>query len=367
MPYKNKERLEELRHPDVVNGSHHHYPEDMRRFLMKYPSWNARFDASEPVYAIPLPACIERYLKIFFPDEEQRAAEIEYAQICWTHRCIGIWEKNQIRFPPLRQTRVAISSVPQDFLAKVFPDGLPDDSSIQTKREELDSTNERLLGIVGWCNTDPGFCKDRNDLRTSHESLPIEFRIRIGELHRASHSGSVVLDNGSVCEVSEVAALASFLELLVRFLDKWSIAQIVTWDWMLPQGPIAPDFLPDGHVSKPKHGVSVWIPTNYPLLDDDAFQKKIHDLQVIAANIQGMPTELVALAHHKSFAQMARVLHLEETLRSRFPEDLPRGGVEQLILMIVKYLDVKDDHARRLRHWISKCRNGNRDTIKDLA
>jgi hypothetical protein len=59
------------------------------------------------------------------------------------------------------------------------------------------------------------------------------------------------------------------------------------------------------------------------------------------------------------------MLHLERTLRSRFPAKFPHGGVTRLMEMATHYLQVSDERVEWLRATIVKRLGGADPTVTD--
>jgi hypothetical protein len=159
-------------------------------------------------------------------------------------------------------------------------------------------------------------------------------------------------------------ATATFARRVVSFLDRWGLMELATWDLPKPQGPLLPNLLPPGAAALPAHGVHVVLPLHYPLLSDDDLQRQILDFQRLAARDLGLNESLAGLPHHKGYASLFDVLHLERAIRTRLrPGRLAPGLVTRLEGAVAAALHVSLAQVQKCRKAISACLRGQRSRV----
>ena len=120
-----------------------------------------------------------------------------------------------------------------------------------------------------------------------------------------------------------VPALASDF---TAFCDRWGLIGIATWDLPLPQGPLLPSPLPAGAPALPVHGVHLILPVHYPLKGDDDLLELILGQQRALAEELGLDSAVAGLPHHRIYASILEVVHLERTITHRYAgARRPRG------------------------------------------
>jgi hypothetical protein len=321
------------------------FQDEFSAFRHTEPMWLERYPKSEAVYAIPWPLFSSGQLESLFTPSELMS-ERQFAAICRRHSFIGIRGEQPISFAPLLPAVIGPSTPERQGTSN---DGAPNTPQIQMMNRLLDGSDERRLGIAGFLSTEPAFLNEFKALQT----LAVECH---------GHEGI----SWPQPRPDPESSTSQYRTRLSAFMDKWCLSQIATWDWALPHGPLVPDDLAPSSSARPKNGVSIWVPSSYPLVGDDELFRKLRNLQKYRAEALGMSAMLVNLQHHEQYAQMARIIHLDTTLRSRFSVKPPRGYAGALDILAAKYIHTTAGVVKRSRKWIAKCRRGERDTILKL-
>jgi hypothetical protein len=159
---------------------------------------------------------------------------------------------------------------------------------------------------------------------------------------------------------------ATFQSKLASFLDKWGLCGLASWDLPIPQGPLLPDELPPNSQARPSNAIHVVVPLHFHLQGEDDLIRLVQQLQREKAMDLDLDASLPGLMHHSAYGAMFEVIHLERTIRSRFPGRAPRGLVGAIVDTAATHLSVGVDHIRRLRKAVSACRKGRRSQISWL-
>jgi hypothetical protein len=139
---------------------------------------------------------------------------------------------------------------------------------------------------------------------------------------------------------------------------------MATWDLPEPQGPLLPNPLLPGAPALPAHGIHLVLPLHYPLQGDEDLLRQVYEFQRQAVRDLGLNESLAGLPHHKAYATMFQIIHLERTARSRLPGGrVFRGFVTHLEGALAGHLGCSIDQVQKYRKAISACRRGRRDRI----
>ncbi|MDB5311567.1 MAG: hypothetical protein JWO38_5769 [Gemmataceae bacterium] len=326
----------------------------------RYPDWARALPTEDPVYAIPYEVIGGLALAHVF-GERGLEAEREFSQVCRDQRIVGVWGPHTVAYHLLTRTPFRPDQLPLDH--PVFRNsgwGPRELGLLQTATGRADAAADRLPGVVGWLLTEPSFLTERDGLRAEYLALPAEYRpsFPLGRV--------VVLDNPGENRTELPPTAAAFAGSLRRFLDRWGLTRLVTWDLPDPQGPLLPDPLPAGAPARPAHGVHLYVPIHYPLQGDDDLLRRVREFQRQQAIELGLAPGFGAIAHHAQYAQMFRLIHLDRAVRSRFAGRIPRGLVSAIEAAAAASLGISGESVRRLRNWVRICRAGQRATISRL-
>lgn len=320
------------------------------RFLTDHPAWATRFPPGSPVYRIPT----EAVELLSHPANGGRTppllsaadagTERAFDQLCSDLGAVGVWGTAPVRyaylgFPPPPPG----SSLP-------WWDGATavDRAEVEAGLRRTADAHERLVGVVGRLVTEPEFSRDRDRLRLSWEGLPEHSRPRFP------------LARTVVPPAGGGGTAGDFPDLLSRFLDRWGLTDLATWELPSPQGPLLPALLPPGAPALPRHGVHLVIPVHYPLQGADALLRQVKEAQRAEARALGLDPSLGGVGHHRGYAQLLRLTHLESAVAARERGPRPRGRVGQFVGAVADHLGVSEPHVVRLRKALSAFRRGRR-------
>src|SRR5262249_30217995 len=161
-----------------------------------------------------------------------------------------------------------------------------------------------------------------------------------------------------------VPEVAAFSQEVRSFLDRWGLTELATWDLPAPQGPLLPNPLPPGAPAVPAHGVHLILPLPCPLQGDDDLLRQIFNFQRQAVRDWGLAATLPGLPHHKGYASLFDVLHLERAIRARLHSGrTARGVVTPLEEAIAAGLGISLAQVQKCRKAISACLRGRRSRV----
>lgn len=322
-------------------------------FLQKHAAWAESIPVNDPRYAIPREAFDG--LKAAGLLGSRLNVEKSFTDLCDSSGIIGIWgsKHSVIRYsllqPPLQLNQ---------FVRTHFQESGHRLHGLEEAAKQLHTAHERLQGVVGRILSEPIFLNELDKLRSEFEALPASGR----PTFPLQRSTILPVETADRQKLSPQAS--TFFQNLDAFLARWGLMGLVAWDLPDPQGPLLPDHVPVS--ARPSQGVHLFIPFHYPLQGDDDLLRRVRDFQQQQATVLGLPHAMAGIAHHGQFAQMFRVMHLENAVLQRFPARRPRGMVTAIEIAAADYLGLQPDSIRRLRAWISKCKAGKRHTIKRL-
>lgn len=320
----------------------------------RYPVWAERFAGDEPVYTIPLPAVeqLARSARVNEPppfDAGAADAERAFSRLCAANHAVGFRSNVPVSFPLLATERAELPPLAASL-------GWPADQ-LEAVRRALsrgDETRRRLRGVLGWLLTEPAFLAQVAEVRHLFEAIPPATRplFPLARLLSVPGTGSV-------------AGLRTFGEALAQLLDRWGLATLAAWNLPNPQGPLLPNYLPDGAPARPVHGVWVYVPVHYPLQGDDELQRQVVEFQRQQARELNVDPSFAGNTHHETYDRMFQVIHLERAVRSRFAHP-PRGLVARIEDAAATALHLSADRVRRLRKMIAQCQAGRRAAVREL-
>jgi hypothetical protein len=218
----------------------------------------------------------------------------------------------------------------------------------------------RLKGYAGWLLTEPVFLSECGRLAEQWRALPAEQRPSL-PLVRAVPFPDVPPGAGPAAP-----AVADFADQIRKFLDRWGLIRMTTWELPDPQGPLLPNPLPPGSPALPLHGVHLVLPLHYPLQGDDELLRQVLEMQRQSARTLGLDDSLAGLPHYKANAAMFDVIHLERVIRARCRPPYPRGLVSRIEEAVAAELGSSLARVRKLRKAISACRQGRRASMQWL-
>jgi hypothetical protein len=238
-------------------------------------------------------------------------------------------------------------------------------SELRSVRQLIDPVADRVKGYTGWLLSDPAFLEEAGRLRALYTTLPAPLRPRF-PLYRPSPAVQHPRLPSFDPEVAGVSA-REFGGALVRLLDRWGLRCLAAWDLPVPQGPLLPNPLPPNSPAQPRTGANLHIPTYYPVRGSDDIEAQILRIQSQAARDLGVDGSAVGLPRHEAYAQLLDVLHLERSIRARFPGPrAPRGLVNRIVAAVSDFLELEADRVQKYRKAIARCQRGDRAGVAIL-
>jgi hypothetical protein len=399
----------------------HNWDDEWRAFRGAHPDWPAGTD--EPVYRLPEEAIVSlagtngRRPALFRRD--QAASERAYTALCGRFHAIGVWQGRPVCYDPLNEPPKLPDPAEMKELAW--------DEAAQQAVVGLDNyvreIRERLTGYVGWLSVEPTFLEQASRLAMRWRALPENKRpadlarrfkpydgipaglgsvVRIERVGLPAGTGSPSpaaseadapgIDRDELLFGPMVTSLPGFeasafgtdqdgsppgpgspshLESdadafhtdLEAFLDRWGLMKMATWDLPVPQGPLLPNPLPPGSSAQPAHGISLFLPLHYPLQSSEDLIRQVREFQAQAARRLGLDDSLAGLPHHEAYAGIFKVVHLERSIRSRFPGKPPWGLVGWIDNAAIKAFRREVDWVQKARKTATACRNGKRAEV----
>ena len=333
---------------------------DLQNFRQDHVAWLAAGETTAPRYCLPVPS-IERLEQggarnYSLLDTEHARAERAFSELCSAHHAVGCWHGSPIKYDLMKSSE----GLPEALLKQL---GWTKQQQLQAQQlvRGTSEQRQRLKGYAGWLLTEPTFVQEKQELADCWQAMPPDERPPF-PLTRP-----LVLPRGSLTRERSSPVPEPF-ELRVQvFLDRWGLTQLATWDLLVPQGPLLPNLLPPGSPALPVHGIHLVLPLHYPLQGADELQRQIVEFQHQAVRDLELPTSLAGLPHHKSYASLFDVIHLERAIRSRLPPGRPRPGfVIYLEEALAVGVEVSLVMVQKCRKDIAACLSGKRSSLPRL-
>jgi hypothetical protein len=339
-------------------------------FAKKYRGWWDRVGGAGPVYALPR-EIIESLAK-GSAAKHPASRPLITMEDDWTERVflrvckrflgvtVGVWDGNPIDYPLLAEP--AVPALPPDSLltALVSDEG----ASLQEIKRQLEPGFRRLGGMhhqmlayVGFITFDGQYRGEIAALRARWANLPERppLPLDANEVDRPPVLvDSIGPDRGRVLGDE----LVRFLTDIGRFMRKWRIQRLVTWDLPLPQGPL--EGIPLGlarTILGPDHRIDAY-PSYYDIPSSVDVRKAIRRRQGRAAADDGIEqahpvTGTSPRDGHASVYESAfRMLLIEQSIRKRY--GAPRGLVTWLVPVFAGLFNVSEDLILQLRRLYKK-------------
>jgi hypothetical protein len=332
---------------------------DWKSFANAHSAWLAAFTQDEPIYRLPK-AAISGLLvgnqgkKGFL--EEYVDSETAFTTFCDASQAVGVWLGQPVQYPPLTPP-LPLSAVPAEF-ADRFP--WLKSKAARVATQTADEARHRLLGVPGWLLTEPSFLAAVSELKQCWKELPDDQRPF--SLARPVRMMEQIPDS-----VPASTLQAAFFSQYERFLDRWGLLQMATWDLPQPQGPLLPSPVAADSPAYPRHGIHIVLPIHYPVQENDDLIREILKFQRAAARELNIDESFAGLPHCGSYGRMFEIIHLERSIRSRIrPGNSLHGHGAAMEHAIASSLHVTVAAVKKHRLAISACLRGKRSSVHGL-
>jgi hypothetical protein len=330
-------------------------------FRAEYADWLRQVESPEPLYCLPRAAinALVEGARSGRPilDKSSARAEHAFRRRCRLCNAVGFWNGQAIVYPLLGRP----APLPGQQLMKIAGWSLEEMHQAQGLVKQTADAPQRLRGYVGWLLTEPAYLTEAQALAARWQALPDHacptFPLgRVAKLLSAP-SGAMPASEERVTFETDFG----------KFCDRWGLIKLASWDLPEPQGPLLPSPLPAGAAAMPAAGVHIILPLHYPLQGDDALQRRVVQEQRSRAAAQDLDPSMAGLAHHKPYAQIFQVIHLEHVITSRYRRGgRPKGFITQMEMAIALAQGCGLDQIKKLRKAISLCRRGQRAKVNWL-
>lgn len=222
-------------------------------FVNAHPEWWNRHGDHEPVYSLPEPVteALAKYEPAIRDKKGSRPkkalitggdadAERAFHQACreYAPDTVGVWMGTPIRYPALAPANIAPELSPE--VAVLFSQ-INDTSPAQIKstlaaiKSKLEADRHQTLGCVGRLNFDLQYREELDALKQMWTCLSPSPPLPVGSAPLLGPKIPVPMG----VEVSRCSLeVTAFYDAYGRFIKKWWLASLVTWDLPLLQGPL---------------------------------------------------------------------------------------------------------------------------------
>jgi hypothetical protein len=225
-------------------------------------------------------------------------------------------------------------------------------AGLETLERRGDDIRHQQLAYAGWLTFNHNYQHEKGGLqqRWTNLGVPLPWPLRASTADREPQS--VASGEVSVSQILPRDAV-TFLEEVSRFLRKWNVVQLVTWDLPLPQGPLA--FISTGlarNLCGPDQVISVF-PNYYDIPSRQVVRADIREQQEYAARAAGIGDDF---PRNNLSPRASRSSELESSFRLWFFERAAlqryrgrRGLTSRLVESFSRLLGCSIDRVNQLR------------------
>ena len=362
----------------LILAGFRHWPKVWTAFRDGHKSWWERVGSGGPVYCLPRIIVDElassgdvdrrtgRLRDAIIPPEDA-GAEHKFTEICLSYltNTIGVWGGIPISYhhlrdrsqeDPLRATALEQIDNEYDNLKK-----LGWNSILKSKKDAHELINRSLkhpllstnqsLGSVGKIIFDPQFRGELSGLKSSWMKLETRppFPLIPGSLSLPDGPNNMILKENVILP----GELVSFLQDLRRFMSKWDLSQLATWDLPVPHGIL--ESLPSGLIARLRgpESPATYIPNHLDLPSNYDHKRSIRVGQRKVAEEAGIraPRPLTGTSARgdsaSEYENALRLWLIERSVLARYGRS--HGLVARLSKAFSKLLDREMDRVKQLR------------------
>lgn len=337
-------------------------------FRERHADWWCRFGGRGPTYLLPLDflaACSRfpaggarrRLASRSLLGPEDAEAERQFALACtaFAPTSAGAWDGRPINFPLLSPQESLLAQAQREWESLGWAPGPCGRclTMIEDVEGQADADRHQRLGYAGRLTFDTQFRREKSEIKSRWLKLDVRPTFPLDAFavdHLSPPVPSVEPTLGDV----PAGDADGFRDEVGRFLRKWQLARLVTWDLPEPQGPLGA--LPLGLAAAmlgPE--TSVWtFPTYYDISSGQDVRGSIREEQGRAAREAGVVgmqhpvTDTSARAGSASGYENAfRLWLIERSVRVRYGKD--RGQVARLVSAFAELLGCSEERIRQLR------------------
>ena len=335
-------------------------------FCRQHPSWRERA-AEQPVYCLPavvVDALARTEEAVSSEHRDRRAvitpeeadAEHAFRACCagFSLSAVGVWQDRPVVYGLLASA--PLPTVSEELLRRLgwgeagSATSVP--AAVEAVTHKADGARHQQLGYVGWLTCDATYRDELGSLRGQWSSLAAKPPWPLSA--STADQPPVAVRAGPNDPASRVSLeTAAFLEAATRFLRKWNIIHLVTWELPVPQGPLegVPAELAR-QILGPSSAVS-FVPGYHDVPSAQDVREELRELQRSSAKRSGVDEEmplsdLSARGGHASQWENAfRLWFIERAGLQRYGNR--RGFSTRLLEGFMTILSCSQDRVKQLR------------------
>ena len=335
-------------------------------FCRQHPSWGER-GSEQPVYCLPAVVvdALARSKEAVGSEHrtspavitaEEAVTEHAFRECCegFSLSTVGVWRDRPVTYYLL--TSASVPPISEELLGQlgwsesVKPSLIS--GAIAAVTHKADGVRHQQLAFVGWLTFHPPYQAELQALGKRWLALTVKPPWPLSA--STADQPPVAVRAGSTDPASRVSQeTATFLEAMTRFLRKWNLAHLVTWELPVPQGPL--EHVPAElarRILGPSSAVS-FVPGYHDVPSGQDVREETRELQRASAKQAGvdveMPlTDLSARGGHASQWENAfRLWLIEWTALQRYPGR--HGLATRLVEAFTTLLGCSEDRVKQLR------------------
>jgi hypothetical protein len=225
-------------------------------------------------------------------DPAEAEAEKAFGALCsdYAPDVVGVWGDRPIHYPPL--VKLPVPLIGEQLVRELRWDQFLPAADIQRQLQEAAQAEAAIIhqqvAFAGWLTGNEDYQREKVDLNRRWVTLDA---LPALPFFANTHDQQPIAVGAVDAAQALPPEVAGFLDDVGRFLRKWQVAQLITWDLPLPQGPLAG--IPVGaarHLLGPDQVVSA-LPAYFDLPSQINTREEIRDMQRAAASALGHQAE----------------------------------------------------------------------------
>jgi hypothetical protein len=336
-------------------------------FLADHSEWWGRAPHPDPVYWLP-EQVVDRLARTVTSEGKahrdrpalltpaEANAEHAFRKCCLSFggSVVGVWEGTPVSYEPL--ARLPSVTVSEEQIREMgwdrFGTGASLRDRLETVQRKAEGARHQQIAFAGWLTFLRPYQEDKERLTAQWANLGVALPWPL-LANTADREPTPVLraeiDPGRILP----AEASDFLEAATRFMRKWKLARMATWDLPLPQGPL--EHVPLGlarHILGPDD-TGVFFPGYFDIPSAQDVRAEIRERQDAAAREAGLGaefplTDLTPRAGSASAWENAfQLWFVERAVLQRYAGR--RGLTSRLVEAIADMLDCSEDRVKQLR------------------
>jgi len=322
------------------------------QFLSSHRDWfNNRQQESDFVYPLPLRFRLS-FVEYFGISSANEAAESRYAELCRDFHAVT-WHRGQPLNSPMMEGLLScapLNPFPDELLQGMLKLGWTEANiaAVPVLLQIGDHALGRAQSIAGRLVCKPEYLRELFELKCHWEELPAVIRPGF-PLRRPE---TILTETPP--EPNAVLPISGFMQLLIRFLDKWELIQLTTWLIPEPQG--LQRYVPQTGGGRPESA-----PLGFPVQERDGLGRVFMRRHRQRAGESGLND----LDRHQLYRHLWEIEFWEFVLVNRYVLEMRSDSTdEQSRMLLGQLLDLHPDRVKQYQRIRNRLKSGLIATLR---